>query len=88
MANSPVKNVRAEKRDSANWSKMRGISYQKIDLHFVHWNPCPNRPIVRDIRGRYILLVKNAIKWGLTFNHHNHKIGSTIDVFLNVFVQA
>ncbi len=88
MAKSPVKNVRAEKRDSANWSEMRWFSFQKIDLHFVHWNPGPNRPNFRDIRGRIILLVKNTIKWGSTFNHHNHKNGSTIDIFLNVFVQA
>ncbi len=88
MANSPVNNVRAEKRGSTNWSKMRWFSFQKIDLHFVHWNPGPNRPIFKDIRSRNILPVKNAIKWGSTFNHHNHKNGSTIDVFLKLFVQA
>ncbi len=88
MANSPDKNVHAEKRDSTKLSKMRRISFQKIDRHFVHWNPSPNRPIVRDIRGRYILPVKNAIKWGSTFNQHNHKNGSTIDIFLNFLAQA
>ncbi len=31
---------------------------------------------------------KNAIKWGFTFNHHNHQNGATIDVCLNGFVQA
>ncbi len=36
MANSPDKNVRAEKRDSSNWSKMRSFSFQKIDLQFDH----------------------------------------------------
>ncbi len=86
MAESPVKNVRAEKRDSKNWSKMRYFFFQKIDLHFVHWNPGPHRPIIRDIRGRNILPVKNAIKLGSTFNRHNHKNGSTIDVFLNFCV--
>ncbi len=59
MANSPVKNVRAEKTGSTNWSKMRWFSFQKIDLHLVHWNPCPNRAIFRDIRSQYILRVKN-----------------------------
>ncbi len=88
MAKSPVKNVRAEKRDSTHWSKMRWFSFQKIAVHFVHWNPGPNRPICRDIRGRYILPVKNEKKWGTTFNQHNHKKGSTIDVYLNVFMQA
>ncbi len=88
MAYSPLKNVRAQKRDSTKWSKMRRFPFQKIDLHFVHWNPDLNRPIFRDIRGRYILPVKNAIKWGSTFNQHNHKNGSTIDVYLNFFVQV
>ncbi len=88
MANSSVKNVHAGKRDSTNWSKMHWFSFQKIDLHFVHWNPGPNRPIFRDIRGRNILPVINAIKRSSTFNHHNHENGSTINVFLNVFVQA
>ncbi len=36
MANSPFKNVRAQKRDSPKWSKMRRFSFQKVDLHFVH----------------------------------------------------
>ncbi len=36
MANFPVKNVRAEKRDSTNWSKVRWFSFQKIDLDFDH----------------------------------------------------
>ncbi len=88
MANPPLKNVRAQRRGSTKWSKMRQFSFQKIDLHFVHWNPGPNRPIFRDIRGRYILPAKKAIKWGSTFNHHYHKNGSTIDVYLNFFVQA
>ncbi len=88
MANSLLKNVRAQKRDSTKWSKMRRFSFQKIDLHFVHWNPGPIRPIFRGIRGRYIFPVKNAIKWGSTFNQHNHKNGSTIDVDLIFFVQA
>ncbi len=88
MAKSPVKNVRAEKRDSKNWSKMRWFSFQKIDLHFFHWNPGRDRPIFRDLRGRNTLQVKNAIKWGSTFNHHNHKNGYIIDGFLNFFVQA
>ncbi len=88
MANSPLKNVRAQKMDSTKWSKMRRFSFQKIDLHFVHWNPGPNRPIFRDIRGRYILAVKNAIKWGSTSNQHNHKSGSNIDDYLKFFVQA
>ncbi len=35
MDNSPDINVRAEKRDSITWSKMRWFSFQKIDLHFV-----------------------------------------------------
>ncbi len=83
MAISPLKNVRAEKRDSRHWSQMPWLSFQKIDLHFVHWNSDPNRPIFRDIRGRNILPVNNAIKWGSTVNHHNHKNGSTIGVFLN-----
>ncbi len=81
MANFSDKSVRAEKRGRTNWSKMRRFSFQKIDLHFFYWNPGPNRPIFRDIWGRNILTVKNAIKWGSTFNHHNHKNGSTIDVF-------
>ncbi len=88
MANFPDKNVRAEKRDSTKWSKMRWFSFQKIDLHFVHWNPGPTRPILRDIRGRNILPVINAIKRGSTFNHNNHKNGSTIEVYLNFLVQA
>ncbi len=88
MANSPLKNIRAQKRGSTKWSKMRRFSCQKIDLHFVYWNPGPNRSIFRDIRGRYISPVKNAIKWGSTFNQHNHKNGSTIDVYLNFSVQA
>ncbi len=73
MANSLVKNVRAEKRNSTNWSKMRRYSFQKIDLHFVHWNKGPNWPIFRDIQGRNILPVKIAIKGASTSNHHNHK---------------
>ncbi len=36
MANSPVKNVRAEKSDSPNRSKMHRFSFQKIDLYFDH----------------------------------------------------
>ncbi len=36
MANSPAKNVRAEKRDSTNWSKMRRFFFQKTDPHFDH----------------------------------------------------
>ncbi len=88
MANSPVKNARAEKRDKENWSNMRWFSFQKIDLHFDHLNPGPNRPIFRDIRGWHILPVKNAVKWGSTFNHHNKKNGSDIDIFLYFFVQA
>ncbi len=62
MANSPAKNVRAEKRDSTNWPKMRRFSFQTIDLHFDHWNSGPNRPILRDIRGRNILSVISALK--------------------------
>ncbi len=65
MANSPDKNVRAEKRDSTNGSKMRWFTFQKIALHFAHWNPDPNRPIFRDIRGRNILPVKKCDKMGL-----------------------
>ncbi len=61
-ANSPVENVRVEKRGSTYWSKIRRISFQKIDLQFDYWNPGPNRPIFRDIRGRNILAVINAIK--------------------------
>ncbi len=87
MANSPVKNVRIEKRDNENWSKMRWFSFQKIDLLFDHWNPVPIRPILRDIRGQNILPVITAKK-GLTFNHHNHENGSTIDVFHNFLVQT
>ncbi len=68
MANSPVYNVRAEKMGGTHWSKMHRFSFQKIDLHFNHWNPGPNRPILRGIRGRNILPVVNAIKRGLTFN--------------------
>ncbi len=49
MAYSPVKNVRAEKRDNTNCSKMRQSYIKKIDLHFDHWNPGPNRPILRYI---------------------------------------
>ncbi len=88
MANSPHKNVRAQKRNSTKWSKMRRFSFQKIDLHFVHRNPGSNRPIFSGIQGRYILSVKNAIKWGSTFSQHKHKNGSTIDVYLNFFAQA
>ncbi len=88
MAKSPVKNVRAEEQDSTNWSNMRSFSYRKIDLHFVQWNPGPNWPNFRDIRGRNILPVKNAIKWDSTFNHHIHKNGSITDIVLNFFVQA
>ncbi len=62
MANSPAKNANAEKRGGTNWLKMRWFSFQKIDLHCDHWNPGPNRPIFRDIRGRNILPVINAIK--------------------------
>ncbi len=58
MAKSPVKNVRAEKRDRTNWPKMRWFSFQKIDLHFVYGNPGANRSIFRDIRT--ILPVKKA----------------------------
>ncbi len=83
MANSPVKNVRSEKRDSTNWSKMRQFSFQKIDLHFDHWHPGPTRPILRDIQGPNILQVINAIKRRLTFNKHKDENGSTIDIFLN-----
>ncbi len=83
MANSPLKNGRAQERDSTKWSKKRLFYFQKVDLHFVHWKPGPNRPIFRDIRGRFILPVKNAIKLGSTFNQYNHKNGSTIDVHLN-----
>ncbi len=82
IANSPDKNARAEKRDSTTWSQMRWFSSTKIDLHNVHWNPGPNRPIFRDFQGRNILPVKNAIKWGLMFNRHNNKTDSTIDVVL------
>ncbi len=88
MANSPGKNVRAEKRDSTNYLKMRLFSFQKIDLRFDHWNPRPHRPILTDIRRRNILPVRNAIKRGSTFNHHNHENGSTIDVFLIFLVQT
>ncbi len=88
MANAPVKNVRAEKRDSTNWSNMHSFSFQKIDLHFVYWNPGPNQAILRDIRGRNILPDIKAIKWGPTFNHLNHENGSTIDIFLNFLMHA
>ncbi len=44
-------------------------------------NPGPNRPILKDIRGKNILAVKNVIKKGLTFNHHNHENCSLNDVF-------
>ncbi len=64
MANFLDKNVHAEKRGSTNWSKMRLFSFQKIDSHFVHWNPGPNRPIFRNIRGRHILPVKKCDKIG------------------------
>ncbi len=83
MAYSPVKNVRAEKRGRTNWSNIRRFSFQKIDLHFDHWNPGPNRPILRDIQGPNILQVINAIKRRLTFNKHKDENGSTIDIFLN-----
>ncbi len=73
MASSRVKNVRAEKRGSTNWSKMHLFSFQKIDLHFDHWNPGPNRPILRDNRGRNILPVINAIQRCKTFNHQSRK---------------
>ncbi len=63
------------------------ILFQKIDLLFEHWNPGPNRPILRDIRGQNILPVIYTIKRDLTFNHHNHENGSTIDDFLNFWVQ-
>ncbi len=66
MANSPVKNVRAEKTGSTNWSKMRLFSFEKIDLHLVNWNPGPNRPIFRDIRSQYILAVKNEARRSTT----------------------
>ncbi len=61
MANSPAKNANAEKRWGTDWLKKRWFSSPKIDLHFDHWNPGPNRPILRDIRGRTILPVINAI---------------------------
>ncbi len=32
--------------------------------------------------------VINAIQRDLTFNHHNHEHGSTIDLFHNVLVQS
>ncbi len=64
MANSPVRNVPVEKRDNENWSKLRWFSFQKIGLLFDHWNPVPNRSILRDIRGQNILPVINAIKRG------------------------
>ncbi len=67
-------NVRAEKRGSKNWSEKRWFSFQKIDLHFDYRNPGPNRPSFKDIRGRNILSVKHAIKWGSTFNHHTQKM--------------
>ncbi len=82
MANSSVKDVRAEKRHNGNWSKLRWFSFQKIDLPFDHWHPGPNRPILRDIRGQNILPVINAIKRVSAFNHHNHENGSPIDVSL------
>ncbi len=88
MADSPVKNVRAENSDSTTWSKMRRFSFRKSDLHLEHWNPGPNWPILRDIWGRNILPVKTAIKRSITFNHHNHENGSTIDVFLIFLVQT
>ncbi len=88
MANYPDRNVRAAKKDNTNWSKMRWFSFQKINLHFAYWNPGPNRPIFRDIRGRNILPVKNTMKCDSTFKNHNHKDGSTIDVFLIFFVPA
>ncbi len=62
---------------------MRRISFQKTDLHFDRWNPGPNRPIFRDIRGQNILPVINAVRSGSTANHHNHENGSTIDIFHN-----
>ncbi len=66
MAYSPVKNVRAEKTGSTNWSQMLWFSFQKVDLHLVHWNPGPNRPIFRDIRIQYILPVKNEAQRSTT----------------------
>ncbi len=81
MANSSVNNVRVEKRDNENWSKMRWFSFQKIDLLFDHWNPGP-KFAYRDSRGQNILPVINAIKRGSAFNHHNHEKCSAIDVFL------
>ncbi len=87
MANFPLKTVHDEKRDSTIWPEMRPFSFQRIDRHFDHWNPGPNWPNLRDIRGRYILPVKNVINWGSTFNQH-HKNGSTADFYLNFFVQA
>ncbi len=82
MANSPAKNVHAEKKGATNWSKMRWFSFQKINLRFDHWNPGPHWPFLSDIRGRNILPVINAIKRGSTFNHHNHENCSITDVFL------
>ncbi len=82
VADSPLKNVRAEKRGSKNWSKIRWFSFQKIDLHFDHWNLGPHWSFLKDIRGRNILPVITAIKRGSAFNHHSYENGSTIDVFL------
>ncbi len=42
--------------------KMRWFAFQKSDLLFDHWNPGPNRPILRDIWGQNILTAMNAIK--------------------------
>ncbi len=88
MANFSVKNGRVGKRADENWSKMRWLSFQRIDLLFEHWNPGTSWPIVRDFQSQNILPVINAIKRDSAFNHHNHENGSTINVFLNVLVET
>ncbi len=80
MANSPVRNVRVEKRGNENWSSMRWFFFQKIDLLF-DWNSGPNRPILRDIRGQNAGHKCDKKKL-------NHENGSTIDAFLNFLVQT
>ncbi len=55
-----------------DWSSFRSLKSRSKSPNF------------RNIRGRNILPVINAIKRSSTFNHHNHENGSTIDVYLNI----
>ncbi len=75
MTKVSVKNVRVEKKDNENWSKMRCFSFQQIYLLFDYRNTGSNRSVVRIIRGQNSLPVINVIKRGSAFNHHNHEYG-------------